>query len=221
MSMNAAKVAESSGNVLTPQGRILWFSVFAPRKPLKPKDDKDIGQFQINLIFKKTADLKLLKEQMIEAGKENAKFAKAYKDAGGKWPSGWLTPFKRSETSEALVKAMEAADMALEDWPYYLDMKQYADNKPGIVWPSGKLETEDGKTVQPEDIYSGRWARASVRFKAYDNQSKGVRANFSNVQLLDHDEEIPLGRGRVNPESEFDAVDGAGDDSKSTDSLFD
>lgn len=50
--------------------------------------------------------------------------------------------------------------------------------------------------------------------------NKGVSFGLKNIQLLDNDDELSIGGGRVSAESEFEAVEGAGDDSKSSDSLF-
>ncbi len=43
---------------------------------------------------------------------------------------------------------------------------------------------------------------------------------LKNVQLLDNDDELVVGGGRVSAESEFGEPEGAGDDSKSSDDMF-
>lgn len=208
-SENKAYIHPRTGNVVLPKGKILWHSVFKPRKGRNGQE----GKFEFNLLFGKDADLSVAKEAAIEAGKD--KHAKAFREAGaGKWPKSLLTPFKRTTDNEKLVAALEAADINVDDFPVYMGMK--SKDKPGIVGPTGK---SDG--IDEEQVYSGRWARSTVDFFGYDNESKGVAAGLKNVQLLDNDDELTIGGGRVSAETEFDAVEGAGDDSKSSDNLFD
>lgn len=204
---NKAYIHPKTGNVVLPKGKILWHSVFKPRKGRNGQE----GKHEFNLLFGKDADLSVAKEQAVEAGKD--KHSKAFREANGKWPKSLLTPFKRTADNDKLVAALEAADIKVEDFPVYMGMK--SKDKPGIVGPNGRVVEDE------EQVYSGRWARSTVDFFGYDNESKGVSAGLKNIQLLDNDDELVVGGGRVSPETEFDAVEGAGDDSKSADSLFD
>jgi hypothetical protein len=157
--------------------------------------------------------LSVAKEEAITAGKD--KFSKVFRDAEGKWPKGIGTPFKRTADNDKLVAALEAADIKVEDFPVYVAAR--SNDKPGIVGPNGK---SDG--IEPEHVYSGRWARMTVDAYGYDvDGNKGVSFGLKNVQLLDNDDELVVGGSKVSAESEFDAVEGAGDDSKSADALFD
>lgn len=212
MSTTKSFVHEKTGNIMTCKGRALWNFVFKPKPDRKkPKEE---WQYEFTVLYPKGADLAAVKDAATEAGKE--KLPKEFKTAAGKWPSGVITPFKRTADNDKLVAALEAADMKVEDWPVFITYKAYNDKAPGIVGPDGKA---DG--VEPNDLYAGRWVRVSHFPKGYNNESKGVRLNLVNLQLLEDAEEIPLGSGRVSAETEFDAVEGAGDDSKSSDSLFD
>lgn len=204
---NAAYLHPKTGNVVFPRGRILWNNVFKPRKGRNGQE----GKYEFNLLFAKDVDLSVAKEAAIEAGKD--KHAKAFRDAAGKWPKTLLTPFKRTADNDKLVAALEANDIKVEDFPVYIGMK--SKDKPGIVGPNGKAVEEE------DQVYSGRWARATGDFFGYDNESKGVSCGLKNIQLLDNDDELAIGGGRVSAETEFDAVEGAGDDDKSADSLFD
>ena len=205
---NKAYVHAKTGNIVLPKGRILWNSVFKPRKGRNGQE----GKYEFNLLFGKDVDLTAAKEAAFEAGKD--KHSKAFRDAAGKWPKSLLTPFKRTADNDKLVASLEAADIKVEDFPVYMGMK--SKDKPGLVGQNGKSDGIDEKAV-----YSGRWARATVDFFGYDNESKGVSCGLKNIQLLDNDEELAIGGGRVSAETEFDAVEGAGDDSKSSDNLFD
>lgn len=206
---NVAYVHPKTGNLVTAKGRILWYSVFKPRKAKNGKE----GKHEFNLLFPKDADHSALKEAALEAGKD--KFSKTFKDAAGKWPSSIKTPFKRTADNDKLVAALEAADLKVEDFPVFLAAR--SNDRPGIVGPNGK---SDG--IEQEHVYSGRWAKMTLDCFGYEFEgNKGVSFGLKNIQLLDNDDELVVGGGRVSAESEFDAVEGAGDDSKSADALFD
>lgn len=203
-----------TGNIVCCKGRVLW-NHLSTGKPDKEKP-KDEWQYELVLLFKKGSDLDECKASVDEAARDE--FPKLFKESKDKWPKVLITPFKRTADYDKLASALEASDMDPAEWPVYFAMKAYADKKPQIVGPNGRA---DG--VDEAQVYPGRWARATFWAKAYSHVSgtKGVRLNLVNVQLLDNDDEIALGSGRVAAETEFDAVEGAGDDSKSSDNLFD
>lgn len=208
MAFEKAFIIEKSGNVMTPKGRILWNSVFSPRKAKGGKE----GKYEFNLLIPASADIKVLKEAALDAGKE--KFSKVFKDAAGKWPSSIKSPFKKTAENDTLVAALEAAELKVEDFPLFIAAR--SQDKPGVAGPNGKTEG-----VEPEDVYSGRWARMSIDVYGYDTDgNKGVSFGLKNVQLLDNDDELVVGGGRVSAESEFEDAEGAGDDSKSSDDMF-
>lgn len=202
MSDNKAHVHPKTGNLVTPKGRLLWSNLFAPRKE----------KHDCNLLIPKSADITALKEAVFEAGKD--KFAKAFKDGGGKWPSSLRNPFKKTADNDRLVAALESADLKVEDFPLFFAAR--SKDKPGVVGPSGK---SDG--IEAEQVYPGRWARMSIQAFGYEKDgNKGVTFGLVNVQLLDNDDEFVIGGGRVSAESEFDAVEVAGDDAASSDEMF-
>lgn len=206
---NKAFIHPKTGSLVLPKGRLLWNALFNPRKGRGGKP----GKHECNLLFKKDADLSAAKEEAMMAGKD--KFAKDFREAEGKWPKKIATPFKKTAENDKLVAALEAADIKVEDFPVYLAAR--SNDKPGVVGPNGK---SDG--IEPEHVYPGRWARMTVDAFGYDTDgNRGVSFGLKNVQLLDNDDELVVGGGRVSAESEFDAVEGAGDNSKSADALFD
>lgn len=205
---NKAFIHPKTGSLVLPKGRLLWNALFTPRKGKGGKE----GKHECNLLFPKTADLTVAKEEAVTAGKD--KFAKAFREANGKWPAKIATPFKRTADNDKLVAALEAADIKVEDFPVYVAAR--SKDKPGIVGPNGKSEG-----IEPEHVYSGRWARMTVDAFGYDAEGNtGVSFGLKNVQLLDNDDELVVGGGKVSAESEFEAVEGAGEDGKSADSLF-
>lgn len=205
---NKSYVHPKTGNLVSAKGMILWNSVFKPRKGKGGKE----GKHEINLLFGKDADHAATKEAATDAGKD--KFSKAFKEAGGKWPSSIKTPFKRTKDNEKLVAALEANGMNVDDYPVFIGYR--SSDKPGIVGPNGK---SDG--IDEDQVYAGRFARVTHDAYGYEFEgNKGVSFGLKNIQLLDNGDELALGGGRVSAETEFDAVEGAGDDSKSADSLF-
>lgn len=81
---------------------------------------------------------------------------------------------------------------------FYLNA--YANTKPGIAKPIGKDAT--GKTKFQEitdttEVYSGCFAKVSINFYAYDNQSKGIGVGLNNIVKV-QDGETLAGRASVN-----------------------
>ena len=205
---NECWVHPKTGSIVTCKGRTLWHSVFNPRKAKGGKE----GKHEFNILVPKGSSLKVLQDAALEAGKE--KFPKAFKDANGKWPSSIKSPFKRTEGNDKLVNALEEAGLKVEDFPFFFAAR--SKDKPGLVGPNGKAEG-----IEPEHVYSGRWARMTVDTFAYDAEgNKGVSLGLKNIQLLDNDDELVVGGGRVSAESEFGEPEGAGDDSSSSDAMF-
>lgn len=195
MADNKAIKHEKTGNLITPKGRIVWPALFTPSKMRGQSDDQ--AKHQITILIPKDADISVLKTAAAEAAAE--KFPKV--------KNGIRSPFRKTEEKDNL------ADLA-EDFPYFITAR--SKDKPGVVGPNGK------RVEDPEQVYSGRWAKISIQAFGYDNSgNKGVSFGLVNVQLLDHDDPLAVGGGRVAAESEFEAVEGvAGNDKASADELF-
>lgn len=207
--VNKAFIHPKTGSLVLPEGIMLWNALFNPRKGRNGK----AGKHECNFLYHKSVDLSVAKEEAMLAGKD--KFSKAFREANGKWPAKIATPFKRTVDNDKLVAALEAADMKVEDYPVYIAAR--ATDKPGIVGPNGK---SDG--IEQEHVYAGRKGRMTVDTFGYDVEgNSGVSYGLKNVQLLDHAEPLVIGGGKVNAESEFEAVEGAGEEGKSADALFD
>lgn len=208
MSENKAYIHPKTGNLVTPKGLTLWFDLHQRGKAKNGKE----GKFQYNIAIPKAADITAMKEAALEAGKE--KFGKLFSAAGGKWPSGVKSPFKKSADNDKLVNGLEGAGLKVEDFPIMVGAR--SKDAPGVVGPDGK------PVVDETSVYHGRWSRATLQAFAYDTDgNKGVTFGLVNVQLLDEGEELVIGGGRVSAESEFEAVEGvSGDDNKSSDDLF-
>jgi hypothetical protein len=76
--------------------------------------------------------------------------------------------------------------------------------KPGIV------DKDLQAIMDPTELYSGCYGRASIVFYAYNaNGNKGIAAGLQNLQKLEDGE--PLG-GISRPEDDFEAVDDDAED---------
>ena len=198
--MNKNAFLNQHGNIVV-YGRMVWPSVFTPSKMRGQGDDQ--AKYQITLLIPKTSNIDVLKEAAKEAAE--SKF--------GKKGSGIRSPFRKTEEKDKFVEA-EVAD----DFPVYITARKSAKDgiPPGVVGPNGK------STDDPAQLYSGRWCYVSVQAFGYENSgNKGVSFGLVNVQLLDHDDPLNVGGGRVAAESEFEAVEGvSGDDTSSSDDLW-
>ena len=78
-----------------------------------------------------------------------------------------------------------------------------SNTKPGIV------DKDLNEILDPEEVYSGCWGRASINFYAFDsNGNRGVGVGLNNIQKLKDGER--LGAARASAESDFG--DGFNDD---------
>lgn len=119
---------------------------------------------------------------------------------GGKKPSNLKLPLRDGDE--------ERADEAEEyEGMYFLNAS--SNSKPGIV------DKDLNEILDPDEVYSGCWGRASINFYAFNtNGNKGIGAGLNNIQKVkdgDH-----LGSARASAESDFGdgfkADDGDDDD---------
>lgn len=189
-----AFIHPKTGNLVV-YGRMVWPSLFAPAKMRGQGDDK--AKYQITVLIPAKSNIDVLKKAAQEKAEERF----------GKKTGGIRTPFRKAEEKD------QFAEMA-EEFPIYITARSA--DKPGVVLPNGKA------TDDPEQVYSGRWCYVTMQAFAYENSgNKGVSFGLQNVQLLDHDDPLNVGGGRVAAESEFEAVEGvSGDDASSSDDLW-
>lgn len=187
-------ISPRTGNIVV-YGRMVWPAVFAPTKMRGQSEDQ--AKYQITVLIPKTSGL----EAIQKAAKEAAE------DKFGKKGSGIRSPFRKTEEKDKLAEFAE-------EYPVYITAR--SKDPIGVVGPNGK------RVDDPEQVYSGRWCYVSVQAFGYENSgNKGVSFGLQNVQLLDHDDPLNVGGGRVAAEAEFEAVDGvSGNDESSSDDIF-
>jgi len=175
-------------NVLTPEFRAAYISVFTAKASKNPDGTMSKAKFSIRACFPPKTDLSELRNQ--------ASFA-ATDEWGDKLPKNMRSPFRRNEELENPVAGIG------DDW-IIMTFSANADRRPGIV--DAKLQD----IIDDAEVYSGAWFRAQVRAFAYDmSGNKGVSFGLQNVQKLRNDD--PLAGGRTPASKAFTAVEGAGE----------
>lgn len=170
-----------SNKVVTGKVRFSYVNIFRSRAFAEGADAK----YSICLLIPKsdTATIKKIKAA-IEATVQEGISSKW----GGKMPKNLKLPLRDGDEERA-DEAPEYAGM------YFLNAN--SNQKPGII------DRNLNEILDPEEVYSGCWGRASVNFYAFDsNGNRGVGVGLNNIQkLADGDR---LGAARASAESDFD-----------------
>lgn len=191
---------EDTGEIMSPKLRFVWPNFLVAKANKKVPDSKP--KFNCVGLIPAAANIDAIKAEIARAAEEKH---------GKKWKTIKLRmPLSKTEDEPKL------AEFAA-DFPYVLKPSANEDFPPFVFGP-------DGKPFKgaPSDIYGGRWGIIAGGAWGYDTGSSGVGWNLNRVQLLDHDE--PIGGGRVETASGFDAADIAdapsGGKPSSTDDIF-
>lgn len=176
--------------LITPKGRLSFFSLFSP----DTRGDSPDGKYKATILFDKNdpeviAALKVMKKECQRIGAEtfgaDAKFELHFKDG--------------NEKAEKYPDYKEHI---------YISAKTKA--RPQVVGP-------DLKNLEDGDLYAGCWVRASLTPFAYDQKgNRGVSFWLGNVQKIKDGE--AFGGGRSNPEDDFEVLESQVEDAGSTDS---
>ena len=198
-----------AGNIILPKARMGFPAL------LEPKEGQNGGKPKYSAVFlvPASADITLLKKAVKDL------FLAKYGDEQS-IPDKVFNPLKqRARDKRSAETGNRYFPEDLDDW-YALTAS--STQAPGVIGPDGKNVTESNQ------VYSGRWACASVRpfwFEARDPKNpkvilnRGVSFGLQNVQLLDNDEQ--WGATRAKAEDEFEPVESAAGAAKGGDSIFD
>lgn len=171
-------------NLLTPNFRACYISVFRATAQKNPDGTMGKAKFSIRAAFPPTTDLKALKAEAAQAAKDKW---------GANMPKTLRSPFRLNEELDNPVVGIG------DDW-IIMTFSANEDQRPGIV--DAKLQD----IIDDSQVYSGAWYRAQVRAFAYDNAgNKGVSFGLQNVQKVRDDD--PLGGGRTPANKAFEAVE--------------
>jgi hypothetical protein len=176
-----------STNVVTPEFRVAFPSVFKPRRnDLNGKDE-----FSLVALFPKGADLTPLKKAA------HAACVKKWGEDQKKWPQGLRSPLRdQGDRFKINDEGQEVAPQGYEKGAVYLNLR--SNQRPGVV----------DQNVQPiideSEFYGGCWAKASINAYAYDQKgNRGVAFGLGNVQKVKDDDAFG---NRTKPEQDFAPV---------------
>ena len=169
-----------STKVVTGKVRFSYVNIFKSRSF---KDGQD-AKFSICLLIPKEdkATIKKIQAAIDEAVQDG--IASKW---GSKKPANLKLPLRDGDIERA-EEASEYEDM------YFLNAN--SNQKPGIV------DKDLNEILDPDEVYSGCWGRASINFYAFNtNGNKGVGVGLNNIQKLKDGER--LGGARASAESDF------------------
>lgn len=169
-----------STKCITNKVRFSYVNIFRSRSFREGQDAK----FSICLLIPKEDKAGIAKiRKAIDAAVEEGIASKW----GGKKPKNLRLPLRDGDE--------ERADEAPEYEGMFF-MNANSNTKPGIV------DKDLNEILDPDEVYSGCWGRASVNFFAYDsNGNRGVGCGLNNIQKLKDGEH--LGGERASAEDDF------------------
>ena len=173
-----------STKVITGKVRFSYANIFKSRAFKAGQDEK----FSVCLLIPKEdkATIKKIKAAIDEAIQEGIS-----SKWGGKKPANLKLPLRDGDDERA-DEAEEYVGM------YFLNAN--SNQKPGIV------DKDLNEILDPDEVYSGCWGRASINFYAFNsNGNRGVGVGLNNIQKLSDGER--LGAARASAESDFGGED--------------
>lgn len=194
---------------ITPKGRVSYPHLFEARKA--PGSDK--AKYSLTLLFTDDPEVPAGSNDIDEL--KAAMLAAAYEKFGDTDDTR-----KKIKAGKIRMPLLEPEEGKYPD-EYVLEIRMNSSEqfKPQVV---DRFKGKDGKPAvitDPDDLYPGCWARASVRAFGYDvSGNKGVAFALNNVQKLADDERLD---NRTSAQDEFEAeeseagaddLDGALDD---------
>lgn len=166
--------------VITGKVRFSYVNIFKSRAFQPGQDEK----YSICLLIPKSDKATL---SAIKAAIEAAKKQGMADKWGGKLPANLKLPLRDGDAERA-EEAEEYVGM------FFLNAN--SNTKPGII------DMYKNEVLDPTEVYSGCWGRASINFFPYNsNGSKGIAVGLNNVQKLGDGE--ALGGARTSAEDDF------------------
>lgn len=163
--------------------RLSYANLFVPRK----RDDDDEPEYSVMLIIPKS-DTKTLAR--IRSAQKAALAAGAAKGTfgGTTAPKMWADTLHDADAEADLERSPELAGT------YYMNVS--STTKPGIV------DASVNPILDQTEVYSGCWARASIRAFAYNNKGKkGVSFYLRHIQKIRDAERLD---GSTTAENDFE-----------------
>ena len=157
--------------VITGKVRFSYLHVFTPQAV----NEGDKEKYSVSLIISKYDKDTIAKiNKAIEEAKESGKLSK-FK---GKIPANLKTPLRDGDT--------EREDDEVYSGCYFINANSV--NQPGLV------DKDLQAIIDPKELYSGCYGRASINFYAYNwNGTKGIACGLNNLQKLSDGERLSGG----------------------------
>lgn len=166
--------------VITGKVRFSYVNIFKSRSFQDGQDAK----YSICLLIPKKDKETISK---IKAAIEEAIQQGVSEKWGGKKPANLKLPLRDGDE--------ERADEAEEYTGMYF-LNANSGSKPGII------DQYKNEILDPDEVYSGCWGRASINFYAFNsNGNKGIGVGLNNIQKLSEGDH--LGSARASAESDF------------------
>lgn len=175
--------------IITPEAILSYPNLFEPKAG--PQGGEPF--YSVAMVFPEGTDLTELKKAAIAAAKE-------------KWGEKTADLIKNGKVK--LPFRTDVEDKGYPDGSTFFNAK--SKTAPGIVSKYAGPDGKPAKITNPDEIYAGVKARASIRFYTYDtNGNRGVAVALGNVQKLADGVRMD---GRMKAEDEFDAESGSNND---------
>jgi hypothetical protein len=193
------KVLKMADKLLTPEACFAFVYLFEKRPPMAGSAGDP--KYAATLIFDAAATKTPQFAQMQAAVKAAVK-----EKFGDKVPAGMRNPFRKNE--ERSVDGYKG----FPEGGVFINVT--STQRPGVI------DRKMNEIIDPKEIYSGFYGRASLSCYAYDKAgNKGVAFGLNNVQKIRDGESLG---GRSRPTEDFQPLgdDAAGAGDASVDSLF-
>ena len=174
--------------ITTKKVRLSYAHLFTPEKA----PGSDTAKFSVSVIIDKNDTTTLSRiNSAIDAAKEVGKTSKW----GGKIPAKLKTPLRDGDE--------ERPDDPAYAGKYFFNCS--SNRKPGIV------DTDFNDILDPDEVYSGCYAKVNVNFYPFDtNGNRGIAAGLNHVMKVADGER--LGGGGISVEAAFAEDDDDDDD---------
>jgi len=174
-------MAKQSKKITTPIFRCSFLRVFTPAKDQFGRD-----VYEVTMLFE-PQDYKAHKDKFEEIIEEATEL---FFGPPGKRPEMLKTPFRKGVQRS-------------HSYPQGFDLTEYPDYEGKMIAPARSYEIQPGivnaqreDIIDPKEVYSGMYARASIVAYGYDNKGgKGIAFGLQNIQKIKDGEYMGSNRG--------------------------
>jgi Protein of unknown function (DUF2815) len=192
-----SRYVEKYNHWQTPALRLCYAHLITPRPPMRNAKPDQKLKYEITVVQHRDADM----DPIFDAAEDIAKEKKPKDWKYAKWP--WKELGVPDKTGDKILAALEEEGTAKQ---YVNFMTFRTEDKVDIAMPNPEDEFDPADA--PDEIYAGRWVRASIQPFFFDRDGgMGISFSLRNVQLLDSGPALTLGRAVVKASEEFGRAD--------------